>query len=390
MEAICRHDGREGEVHFVIILDNKWVATTAGNYAAGKCSLDGLEHQDLWRRLGAAMDKLCSAVKVDVEWTPGHTSVEDVLAGKVTATQRCLNNGADLMAKQGARAHRPTARLIEKKKYRKELAMDVQRYIADAAVVRRKLDGELFQKMRTELKEDSTVEVASKKQKIDPHDLRIRFKAYPWDGASEGGSSPWRGLTCPSLKWQEEAKPEVVFWYWSTLQWQTQRSVADFIGGGHRAYEGTSWHELCIDFILSTGLTPKGMGSGPQVLSSVTATFMVMTRRLEKSLGVASFAGECKELGILTPFGLRHMVEGTSRRACLKTGDEVGFVLARLCDAKDQGTILKVALDKGLRGSKAVRTWTPHRLHFERLFAGAAAGHRPAGQQSLGRWALGA
>ena len=126
------------------------------------------------------------------------------------------------------------------------------------------------------------------------------------------------------------------------------------------------------------------------MLSKVTATFMAMTKKLARSIGFASYPGGTKELGNLTPFGLRRMTEGVARRACLKAGNEVGYFLARLCDSQDSGAILKVELDKGLCGSKVKRTWNPHKHHFERLFAGAAASHRPVGQRSLGDWAQGA
>ena len=66
--------------------------------------ISGLEHQDLWQRLRRELDSRPS-FDIIVRWVKAHTTDDDIAAGIITPRDKRLNDGADDLAKGGAREH---------------------------------------------------------------------------------------------------------------------------------------------------------------------------------------------------------------------------------------------------------------------------------------------
>ena len=83
------------------------------------------DHADLWNALA---HELCNRDShVYVSWAKGHATRLDVFRGRSTEEDKRGNDGADELARAGARLHHVSAEVVAAAKERRCLAMTVQR-----------------------------------------------------------------------------------------------------------------------------------------------------------------------------------------------------------------------------------------------------------------------
>ena len=83
------------------------------------------DHADLWNCLAHELSMRAS--KVTVSWVKGHATSVDVLRGRSTEEDKRGNDGADELARAGARMHHVSSEVVAAAKERRRVAANVQR-----------------------------------------------------------------------------------------------------------------------------------------------------------------------------------------------------------------------------------------------------------------------
>jgi len=83
------------------------------------------DHADLWNKLAMALQS--RATDVSVTWVKGHAKLIDVVRGRTTEEDKRGNDGADELARAGARMHHVSSEVVAAAKERRCVAANVQR-----------------------------------------------------------------------------------------------------------------------------------------------------------------------------------------------------------------------------------------------------------------------
>ena len=107
------------------------IRTDSEYVCKGVASLDRLasghwqgDHADLWNLLGKELASRSSAVKVS--WVKGHAKQVDITRGRSTKEDKEGNDGADALARAGAKLHAIQSEVLEAAMQRRHWAASVQ------------------------------------------------------------------------------------------------------------------------------------------------------------------------------------------------------------------------------------------------------------------------
>ena len=124
-------------MHTLVFSDSKYVVDKFHRLIAGEKITHAQVHADLWWQIQTQCERLRIAeLEVGVQWVPSHTSIDDVLSGRVSFEAHLLNNGADRLADQAAQTKRPSAELLRSISRQCTIAVHLQTFFLEVAKAR--------------------------------------------------------------------------------------------------------------------------------------------------------------------------------------------------------------------------------------------------------------
>ena len=133
-----RHDRRKLEIRS----DSQWVLDGIASWRQWKAGGWQGEHADLWNELSKLMEERAED-STRFTKVKGHITIDEVRRGRGTMQDRTGNDGADRLAVKGAQHHAAPTDLVDRCRWRKEMARATHAMMLAIVAARRRLEEQL-------------------------------------------------------------------------------------------------------------------------------------------------------------------------------------------------------------------------------------------------------
>ena len=133
-----RHDRRKLEIRS----DSQWVLDGIASWRQWKAGGWQGEHADLWNELSKLMEERAED-STRFTKVKGHITIDEVRRGRGTMQDKTGNDGADRLAVKGAQHHAAPTDLVDRCRWRKEMARATHAMMLAIVAARRRLEEQL-------------------------------------------------------------------------------------------------------------------------------------------------------------------------------------------------------------------------------------------------------